>query len=138
MALDAFGTAFKVGDGATPEVFTAVAEVHNINGPSISRDSIEVTHHGSIGGFREYIPGLRDGGEVSIDINWNPANATHEDLYEALTSVQSGNTNYKIEFPDATEFAFSGHVTGFEASAPIDDRLTASVTIKVSGAPTLS
>lgn len=137
MALDAFGTKLQYHDGS---IFVDVAEVHNISGPSVSRDSIETTHHGSTGGFREYTPGLRDGGEVSIDINWLPVNGSHEAIYTQLTSGQSSNSQYRISFPTtpATTFTFSGHVTGFEASAPIDDRLTASVTIKVSGAPTLA
>lgn len=137
MAQDAFGTQFKVGDGAATEAFTAVAEVHNISGPSLSRDSIETTHHGSTGGFREYLPGLRDGGEVTIDLNWDHGNATHAGLY---TQIDSGtdNGNFQVEFPDATVFEFSGHVTSFDVTAPIDDRLTASVTFKVSGQPSLA
>lgn len=138
MALDAFSTTFKVGDGATTEAFTAVAEVHNISGPSISRDSIETTHHGSTAGFREYLPGLRDGGEVTIDLNWDHGSgANHSALYNDI-DTGTANGNYQVEFPDATVFEFSGHVTAFDVTAPIDDRLTASVTFKVSGQPSLT
>lgn len=140
MALDAFGTKFMVGDGAEPEVFTAVAEVHDISGLSVSRDSIEVTHHGSQDGFREYLPGLKDGGEVSIGLNFDPTETTHTALFSAITGGQTANTNYKIEFPDSggSSFSFSGHVTGYDVTAPIDDRLTATVTFKVSGKPSLA
>lgn len=128
-AINAFGTLLKMGA-------TEIAEVTNISAPSVSRDSIEYTSHSSAGGFREFMPGLKDGGEVSLDINWDPSNATHQSLYTQL-NTGTANTAFSIVFPNAWEFNFNGHVTGFDATAPIDDRLTASVTIKVSGQPTL-
>lgn len=133
-AVNAFGTIFGIGDGEISESFTPVAEVTNISGPSLSRDSIEVTSHGSTDGYREYIPGLTDGGEVTIDLNWN--HTSHDDVWDLIDSEEN-NVNFEVLFPDATSFIFSGHATGFEVTAPIDDKLTASVTFKVSGQPTL-
>ena len=36
------GTLLKIGDGATPEVFTAIAGVKDINGPVLSREFAEL------------------------------------------------------------------------------------------------
>jgi len=128
-SVNAFGTVLKIAG-------TAVAEVTSISAPSISRDTIETTHHGSVDGHREFLPGLSDGGEVSLDINWNPADASHAAIYATFTS--SANQAYSVMFPNLWELTFNGMVTGFDATAPIDDRLTASVTIKVTGKVTLT
>ncbi len=96
----------------------------------------------SPGAFREFVKGLRDGGEVTLEINYAPANATHKNASGGLLAEYLGNDNtrnWKLIFSDAanTEWAFTGFVKSFEVSAPVDDLLTASVTIKVSGQPTL-
>lgn len=132
MARNAFGSKLSYYKSSA---FVDVAEVTNISGPSVSRDSIETTHHQSTGGFREFIPGLKDAGEVSIDINWDPATTSHADLYASLTATDNGQFRITFAGTPASTFTFYGHVTGFDATAPIDDRLTASVTIKLSGQP---
>ena len=48
------GTLLKIGDGATPEVFAAIAEVKDITGPGLSREFAEFTRQQSSGGYREY------------------------------------------------------------------------------------
>jgi predicted secreted protein len=76
---NAFGTEFRRGNGATPtETFTTIANVTNIGGPARSRETIDVTTHGSPDAWMEFIGGLKNGGEVSLDINYDPAEATHD------------------------------------------------------------
>ena len=41
------GTLLKIGDGAIPEVFTAIAEVKDITGPGLTREFAEFTHQQS-------------------------------------------------------------------------------------------
>lgn len=133
---DGFGTAFKRGDGAGPEVFSALADVTNISGPGLSRETIDVTSHGSPGAWMQFIGGLKDGGEVSIDVNYDPPN--HDALVEDFDD--DAPRNYQIVFPDpdTTTWAFAAVMTGFEAEAPYDDKLAATITFKVSGKPTIS
>ena len=76
MAISAFGTLLKVGDGGGTEVFTTIAEVKEISGPSISVDTVELTTHSSSGAWKEYLPTLIDAGEVTFDVNFIPTNAT--------------------------------------------------------------
>lgn len=140
-AIFAQGTLLKMGDGAGPEVFTTIAEVSSIKGPSLSRATVDVTSHDSVGGFREYIGGLGDGGELTFDMNYIPTGATHNASTGVLSKLKNNTrTNFKLVFTDAgpTEWAFSGFVTKFDTSEPIDNRIMASVTIKVSGRPTLA
>lgn len=133
--IDAFGTTLSRGDGIEPtEAFTPIANVTNITPPSLSRDTSDVTAHDSADGWREFIGLLKDGGEVSIDVNYDPSK--HDTLVDDFDDVDT--RSYKITFPDATEWAFEAIMTGFEPDAPHDDKLTASVTFKVSGKPTIT
>lgn len=112
-------------------VWEAFAEVNDIGGPDISRDTIDVTSLDSTGGYREFIGGFRDGGEVTMGMNFTNAN-----MDKLKSDIEAAAVrNYKIVLPDDDEsiFSFSGLVTGIGVSVPMDDKVTADVTIKVSG-----
>ncbi|MEV7584388.1 phage tail tube protein [Streptomyces erythrochromogenes] len=134
--LDGFGTQFQRGDGAGPEVFTALADVTNVSGPGLSRETIDVTSHGSPDAWMEFIGALKDGGEVSLDVNYDPGN--HDALIDDFDD--DAPRNYRIVFPDpdTTTWAFKAVMTGFEPEAPYDDKLAATISFKVSGKPTIS
>lgn len=122
------GATFKLGNGATPEVFTAVAEVTNISLSGTSVDAVEATHMGS-GGWREYIPGMGDGGEFSIDLNFT------EGGYSALEAKLRTKFNVEIAEPGGAEWTAAVILTSLSAEIPLEDRMTASATFKVSGQP---
>lgn len=133
--LDAFGTQLQRGNGAGPEVFTAIANVTDITPPGIERETIDVTTHGSPDQWREHIGGLKDGGEVSIDINYDPR--VHDSLIADLDDPNP--RNYKVVWPGTLgDWAFKAILKGFEPEAPHDDKLAASLTYKVSGKPVLN
>jgi predicted secreted protein len=134
--IDGFGTQLKRGDGAGPEVFTAIANATSISAPGLSRNTIDVTAHDSPDQYAEFVGGIIDPGEVSIDVNYDPA--VHDTLIADLEDTDP--RNYQLVFPDAgaTTWSFAAVLTGFEATAPFDDKLTASLTYKVSGKPTIA
>lgn len=139
-ALAGYGVMLKVGDGDDPEVFTAIAEVRDIEGPELELEAKEVTSHDS-GGWREFIGTLLSGGEVSFDVNFIPTNATHSYsaglIHDMVTRTKR---NYQLVFPDtgATTWAFTALVTAFKPSGPVEDELAAEVTLQVTGQPTLA
>ena len=133
-----YGTLFKIGDGATPtETFTKIGTVINLKPLSVSRDSIDVTHNESANRFREFIPGLRDGGEISFEILLDPDGLDLDTLYNDEFNSQTVG-NKKIEFADGSDFTFAGFCTKIDADTPTDDKMTLSVTYKVSGKPVLT
>ncbi|MEU0761580.1 phage tail tube protein [Streptomyces microflavus] len=133
--LDAFGTQLQRGDGAGPEVFTAIANVTDITPPAIERETLDVTTHGSPDQWREHIGGLKDGGEVSIDINYDPR--IHDVLVDDLDDPNP--RSYKVLWPGTLgDWSFKAILKGFEPEAPHDDKLAASLTFKVSGKPVLN
>lgn len=133
-AVSAFGTKLK-------RAGTAIAEVVSISGPTLAADTIEVTSHDSTSGYREFIGGPKDGGEVTLEINYLPANATQKNSSGGvLYDFEAGTvTSYSLVMPDAatTTWTLPCVVTGFELGAPFDDKLGATVTLKVAQKPTL-
>jgi predicted secreted protein len=132
--IDARGTTLSRGDGDTPEEFTPIANITSLTPSGITRDILDVTAHDSEDGYREFVGGLKDPGEVSFDVNYDPA--VHDFLIEDFDSTDP--VNYEISFPDGTLWQFPAIITGFEPDAPFDNKLTASITLKVTGKPQLT
>jgi predicted secreted protein len=131
----AFGTLLKRG-GVT------IAQVTNIAGPGISLDTQDVTSHDSAAGWEEVVGTILRSGEVKLDLVYDPNAATHKWAAGGLLSdlVLRTATAYTLVFPStaAVTWAFNAFVTGFEPSAAVDGALTASATLKITGAPTLA
>lgn len=134
----AFGTLLQMEDASNPGTFLTVAEVKDLTGPGMTTAVLDGTTHTSPAGFREKIASLIDGGEVTFDVNWLPANPTHNNTtgFVALLRTSALKT-WRLAWPDAgdTLWEFDGYVTGFSPNAPVEGYLTASVTITVTGAP---
>ena len=140
-AISAFGTLLKIGDGGDPESFTTIAEVKDISGPSLSLATEEITNHSSPGGWREFIGTLLDAGEVTFDINFIPTHSTHNASTGLIADmVNKVKRNFQLVFPDAgnTTWNFTALITGFELSEPVEGTLSASVTLRITGQPTLA
>lgn len=133
-----FGTLLKRGNGATVEVFTTVAEVKSISGPGLSMETIDATHMESPNAFRELLPSFKSAGEVTLEMNFLPANSNQQGFVEDFQDRVK--RNWKLVFPDTatTTWSFSGYITGFAPSAAVDSILTASATIAVTGDVTIS
>jgi predicted secreted protein len=131
-----FGGSFQTGNAASPEVFTALGSVMSISGPSIAKDSIDATSFDSPSAWREFIMGLKDPGEISLELQITPAAMTTLLSQMNLTVVR----NYRVVYPfsPALRWNLRGFMTGFECSAPLDDIMTASATFKLTEAPTLT
>lgn len=134
--IDGFGTILKRGDGEAVEAFTAIANLTTVEDGGRTRNTIDVTAHDSPNQYMEFVGGLIDPGEVTVDINYDPA--VHDTLEADLEDTDP--RNYQIVFPDPAEttFSFAAVMTGFSKSAPYDDKLSGSLTFKVSGKPTIA
>ena len=133
MGVDAFGTVLSFStDGGT--VYNPVANVTEVGVLDVSVDTLETTTHGSAGQWRTFVSGLKDGGELRMSINYDPT--THNEIY---SEIGQDDTKFRVSLPDtgAATVSFDGVITGWSSSAPMDDLLTAEITIKVSGAPVI-
>lgn len=131
-------TAALIGYGALLEIstdsgstWTEIEEVFNITPPSSSVDIIDATHMQSPGRDREFIVGLNDPGECSMEMNFVPGSATDEFLLTVKAAYAT--VKCRVTWPNAVTWAFDGLMTGYEPSAPNEDKMTATVTFKVTG-----
>ena len=129
-ATSGFGATFAYLS-TEPSTYTSLAEVLSVTPPSISVETIDATHMASDDGFREFIAGLKDGGECVVTMNYVEASAT---LLQTL--VLAGLETFKITLAGGSTLIFSGIPTGFAIDdVVIDDKMTMSFTVKVSGKP---
>ena len=139
-AISGVGAEFQLGDAASPEVFTKVAEVLSISGPELASEQIEVTSLDSTGGYKEFIPGLLDGGTVQIEFNYIDGNTQQETLRTRVSTSGQTAANYRIQLPDSplSYVTFAGIVESYSMNMETGSAITVSCGIKISGAPTWS
>lgn len=133
------GLTFDIGDGATPvEVFTPLALLRTqLDLSGIAHDPVESTHTLSTEGYREYIPGLREGGSVSFTLIFD-VDGTNNWLKLKSEFAKQTPTNYRISHPDGTtKLLFRGFLTSISVPMPIDGLMEVNVEYKITGKPGL-
>ena len=114
---------------------TTVSELTNISFPNISADSIDVTTHNNTDKFREFIKGLSDGGEITIEGNMDYTDYNTVYTASVTTSIYSATVTVPTS-PSESQWLANVFVTGLEGDAPVDDKINFSATMKVTGKPT--
>jgi len=136
-AISAQGTLVARAPAATPTVFTTIAELRDITPPPLTRNPIETTSHNEA--EESFVVGIRRKGEFTFSIGYVGSLATHNEATGLTKAWLDGSRDiYKITFPDNTIWLFSGYVTNIAPSAPVDDGLTADVTIRPTGIMTIT
>ena len=130
-ALSSQGMTIGIGNGASPEVFTTIAEVKGIDGPGGQTAEIDVTDLSSTA--KEFVLGLQDEGDITLDMNYIPSNTQHA-LLRTLRGSGDEN-NFRISFTDSpvTTWTFGARVKGFSISNAVDNVTGLSVTLRVTG-----
>ena len=108
-----------------------LAEILDVTGPGMTREAVNVSHMGTTDAH-EFIPvKLVDHGEVSVEIGFAP---------ETEPPIDDAAETITITWPNSasSEWAFTGFMTNFEPAGPLEDRMTATCTLKASGKPSFS
>lgn len=116
--------ASKKGLGTTITFGTSQfsAQIMDVSGPTVTRGTFETSHMGTTGAKTFEPEGLTDGGEVTYDIKYDPS---------ASPPTDQPNETITINFGGVQAVSFTGCMTGFSPTAPMEGDMTASVTIKV-------
>ena len=118
-----------------------VVELTSISGPTETMDTIDVTSHGSEGAYREFVGGIKDGGDISFEGNFIKGDAAGQIAMH--TDFQAGTKRaWIIKMPGwvagKPQIAGNGYVTAFSMSYPYEDKISVSGTIKITGKPVLT
>lgn len=128
-----YGTEFWLDNAMG--VLTKLDELLSVTPPNPQIAEVEATHMGSPNRRREYISGLIEDGEGTFQFNYVPGGATDILVQAALNDGVA--RSYKMVIPDG---AFGWEITGecivrsWERDIPIDDRMTATLTVRFTGA----
>ena len=124
---------FKPADGQQLTVgkLTSVGEI------APEAEEVDVTTLDSEGGYREYIQGFRDSGEVEISGYHDAGDAGQKAMRTAFASGESGA--FEVAFPDGTSVGFSGFVKSHTiGSAEVDGAIGFGAVIRISGPVTVT
>lgn len=140
-----YSTARQTLDLTTaPTEWDYIGELTNIGGPSITVNPIDVTSHDSADAYNEFVAGLIDGGDVTLDGNLVSAAAGNEmvDLSNerivACFYVKFPTTGTSTSAVSYDSWLFTGIANAFETDAPHDGKIGFSAGIKLSGKPFLT
>ena len=124
------GATFKYLTGTdTPVVTVWAAEVLGASWGGISRPAIDTTHSLTANNARTFIPGdLYDPGELTLDLHLD------QDGTPPMTDA-SGSVRMEIPNPGSTNVTgwdAAGYLTSFNWTGPLEDKMTATATVKFS------
>jgi len=141
------GVDFTGGTG-----YKDIGQVRDIEGPSVSREAVEVPFDHDMGGgaFQAKFAGVPTPGQLTFSLNWNPGTAMHAGatatgLWGSFNAKYNGTSlprwqyqNTKLTGGTAT-FVFRGFVQEMTANmGAVQGSFEADVTVEVSGKPLLS
>jgi hypothetical protein len=127
--------------GTTVEFASAsVGGLTTITTPERTKGEVDITC-GESAFDREYLPGLREGGSITLEGRYDPEDAGQEALNDNWESDQ-GTATVFIQLParahttKTVKYRFVGFVSSFSQDLPqdADDAATFSATVKVAGA----
>lgn len=134
-AIDSTGITLEIKPFGAPS-FYEVGEIVGIGGPETETTMIKASTLKSPEGWHEFIAGMTDGGEFSVDLNYNKELV--EDWLAIINNRRAGAFDFRITIPDGTtiDTVFAGKClvkTYKPFDAQLDAKVDARVTLKLTG-----
>jgi len=125
------------GQGTTLTWNGAIADVVSISAPSVSIATLDTTNIASI--HRTFIAGTIDSGEMSVEIMYDPnSDASIEDAWSDAATAAPLEAEAVITFSENATFTFNAILTGFEVNIAIDEKISSTLTFKITGSVTVA
>lgn len=125
-AKSGFGTTITVGGSAVGET--------TITGPEMTSDALDATTHSSTSAWREFINGLKTGGDVTLEGNYIPVDPGQSAIQAALGGAAVAVV---ITLPSALgTTSFNAIVTAWARQSPHDDIVKFTATLTSTGVVT--
>jgi hypothetical protein len=131
------GLTVKRGDGGSPsETFTTIEEVFSVSPIGKTNALIDATNYDS-GGNREFIHGLADGAEISIECNYLPAATVQAALKSDANNKARRNIRFVLTDGTTTKtFGCAVIPLAWNVAPSIDNKNTIAFAVKITGAIT--
>jgi hypothetical protein len=128
---------FRLGTTSSPPTYNDVEEVYSISGLGKTNNLVDATSFDSPTGTMEYIAGLADGSEITVECNRIPEESPPTEQGNMIAAVNTGaNRAFQIAYvadsPEET-FTFTGVPLSWTLTPSTSDKNTIAFTVKVSG-----
>lgn len=134
-ATRAQGTTLKFTPAGGTQV--VVGKLTSVGEIAPEAEEVDITTLESTGGYREYMQGFRDSGELEITGFHDADDGGQTALRTAFASGASGS--FEVKFPDDTAVTFSGFIKSHTiGSAEVDGAIGFGAVIRISGAVTVT
>jgi len=115
---------------------TTVGNIISIGGPDISRDAIDKSTMDSTNKWREFMPAMLDAGELTMEVNYDgTAEGTANGLNTLFSSTLAPFTA-TLTLNGGSIWECACEMTALGHAIPLDDKVTQSITLKLTGEPT--
>lgn len=116
-----------------------IGGLKSIGGIEITADTTDVTDLGNEDGYKEFLAGFKDGGEVAVSGYLDSENEGQTEVYDVLNEGDGDSVPCEIRFPPkiGMSWYFNAVPTKFATSAELEDAITFEAALKVSGKPEL-
>jgi hypothetical protein len=136
LAISAQGTLIArcpaASNPGVPGNFVTIAELRNIKPPSKKRKEIDTTSHNY--DQESFRLGILRNSPMTFGLGFVPSLPTHDHQTGLIKAIDDKTLDvYRITYPDTTQWLFSGYCMELQPTAPVDDGLTADVTIRPTG-----
>ena len=118
----------------TPEGGTqvTVGKLTSVGEIQPEAEEIDITTLDSTGGYREFMQGFRDSGEVELSGYHDAKDEGQKAVRTAFATGKSGA--FEVAFPDGTEVTFTGFIKSHTiGSAEVDGAIGFGAVVRISG-----
>ena len=122
----------------SPNAYVQIGQVMSIQGPDGSTGEIDVTNLASTA--KEFVASLPDYGSISLEVSWNHADASqnHDDLWTDFAAQTTATYQIRLSDSPQTTMTFTAFPNQFSTSLGVDDKVSASIGLRVTAAVTIA
>jgi hypothetical protein len=130
LGVTGLSSALKVATDTSPSDLQLVGEIGDISLGGESVEFAEFTHQQSTGGYREFKPTFKTGGDVTFSFNWtnDTQQGTLKSGYDASDLMY-----FEITYPNGKSHSFTAYVAQIGTTAPMNGPLRKAVTLRITG-----
>lgn len=125
--------ATDVSDGAATWINTA--KIKDLTFPEESRDTSEDAYLDDPDGYKDFVAGMIDGGEVGLVLKWDAVDVGQVAINSKFDPSTDGIIYGRITLPTGAIFTYKAVVIGRGNEVPKNETITQSFKLKVTGKP---
>lgn len=104
-----------------------LAEIIDVTPPGATREMIQSSHMSTLRAHTYIVAALVEWGECVVELAFDPG---------VTPPIENDFSSCIITFRDGEKWSFSAAMSGYTPRAPMEERMTATATLKVSGVVT--